>query len=65
VSVSLDTGDAISLTVRDDGGARGEAPAGDGYGLLGIRERVQALGGSFTLTPDENGMRAHVHLKPS
>jgi two-component system sensor histidine kinase UhpB len=65
VSVSLDTEDVISLTVRDDGGARGEAPAGDGYGLLGIRERVQALGGSFTLTPDENGMRAHVHLKPS
>ncbi|POF34806.1 histidine kinase [Roseibium marinum] len=64
VTVSLEAGDGIFLTVSDDGGARGELPAGDGYGLLGIRERVYALGGSFTLTPLENGMRARVHLEP-
>jgi len=65
VRICLDAREGITLTVCDDGGARAEAPAGDGHGLLGIRERVQALGGSFTLTPQENGMRAHVHLKPS
>lgn len=64
VTVRLETGEEISLTVSDDGGARGAFSAGDGYGLLGIRERVNALGGSFTLAPSGNGMRAHVHLRP-
>lgn len=62
VTVMLETGSEIVLTVFDDGGVRADVPGGDGYGLLGIRERVNALGGSFSLAPFESGMRACVHL---
>jgi signal transduction histidine kinase len=34
----------VRLEVRDDG--RGAAPSGDGFGLLGLRERAERLGGS-------------------
>ncbi|MBD1547588.1 histidine kinase [Roseibium aggregatum] len=62
VRVRLDVGAEIALTVADDGGARDDAPVGNGYGLLGIRERVNALGGSFDLTPADGGMCAGVRL---
>ncbi len=64
VTVRLEAAGKIALTVSDDGGTREAAPAGNGYGLLGIRERVNALGGSFTLEPAENGMLASVELTP-
>jgi signal transduction histidine kinase len=35
---------AVRLVVRDDGRGAGEA-AGDGFGLLGLRERAERLGG--------------------
>ena len=38
--------DSVSLEVRDDG--RGLA-SGSGFGLVGIRERVESLGGSLTI----------------
>lgn len=49
--------DQVSLDVADNGrgfdpdGASGGAgaPEGSGYGLLGLRERVEALGGSLSL----------------
>jgi signal transduction histidine kinase len=37
----------VRLEVRDDG--RGAAPAGDGFGLVGLRERAARLGGSVDL----------------
>jgi two-component system sensor histidine kinase UhpB len=42
------TGDSLELTVRDDGLgiAAGRAP---GFGLRGMQERVQALGGEFAI----------------
>lgn len=41
-------GDAVALTVEDDG--RGSpAPAADGFGLLGMRERVAAMGGELSI----------------
>lgn len=45
-----------------DGGPRPEGPTSDGYGLLGIRERVDALGGSFDLQPGAAGMVATARL---
>lgn len=36
--------DCVRLNVRDDGEV-GDEPAGDGFGLLGLRERAQLLGG--------------------
>ena len=41
-------GGALVATVRDDGGGM-SAGAGAGYGLIGMGERVKALGGSLTM----------------
>ena len=46
VDVTLDEGRAL-IAISDDG--RGGADAGRGSGLRGLRDRVEALGGRFTL----------------
>ncbi|MFF3334382.1 sensor histidine kinase [Streptomyces sp. NPDC002888] len=46
----------VTLDVRDTGGSPGElAGAGAGYGLLGMRERAELLGGSLRAGPGEEG----------
>lgn len=59
VSVRLEyAADGIGLEVRDSGGrgAPGElAGSGSGYGLLGMRERAELLGGTLESGPDEEG----------
>jgi signal transduction histidine kinase len=46
----------VTLVVRDSGGSPGELTAtGGGYGLLGMRERAELLGGSLDAGPDEEG----------
>ncbi|MGI5458598.1 sensor histidine kinase [Streptomyces sp. CA-249302] len=57
VRVRLDYGDRqVTLAVRDSGGPPGElSEAGAGYGLLGMRERAELLGGSLDAGPDEEG----------
>lgn len=46
----------VTLDVRDSGGSPGElTEAGGGYGLLGMRERAELLGGSLRAGPDEEG----------
>lgn len=62
ISLHIEVGDVITLTTVDDGSPRHDGAIDDGYGLLGIRERVDALGGSFELCPVENGMRAAARL---
>ncbi|MFJ4694156.1 sensor histidine kinase [Streptomyces sp. NPDC088766] len=48
--------DQVSLHVKDSGGPPGElAGAGGGYGLLGMRERAELLGGSLEAGPGEEG----------
>jgi len=49
VNVELDFSqtDAIHLTLRDDG--VGAADTSSGFGLIGLRERVQLLGGEFNI----------------
>ncbi|MDH6121697.1 signal transduction histidine kinase [Kitasatospora sp. GAS204A] len=51
---------AVELEVRNTGaptdpGAAELAASGSGYGLLGMRERAELLGGSLTAGPDDGG----------
>jgi signal transduction histidine kinase len=51
-----DTGDGLRIRVSDDGGARtSPAAAGGGLGLAGMRERVEAVGGTITTGPTTTG----------
>jgi signal transduction histidine kinase len=46
----------VRLEVRDSGGPPGElSGTGGGYGLLGMRERAELLGGSLEAGPGEEG----------
>ncbi|MFG2946091.1 sensor histidine kinase [Streptomyces adustus] len=57
VRVRLDyRANEVTLDVRDSGGSPGElSEAGGGYGLLGMRERAELLGGSLRAGPGEEG----------
>jgi len=57
VQIRLDYGEhEVRLCVRDSGGTPGElAGSGGGYGLLGMRERAELLGGSLEAGPHEEG----------
>lgn len=57
----------VDVSVRDDGAAvpavGGPAPGGSGHGLRGIRERVDAVGGSLDAGPlGAGGWRVHATL---
>jgi signal transduction histidine kinase len=58
-------GDRIDLTVEDDGVGLEERPEGPrddggGFGLVGMRERVQLLNGELAMeAPEEGGTRVH------
>ncbi|MEU1406178.1 histidine kinase [Streptomyces sp. NPDC005728] len=57
-------GPNVEVTVLDDGaGADAEPGAGGGHGLLGMRERVTAVGGTLTTGPRYGGgFRVHAIL---
>ena len=46
---------ALSVQVDDDGTGEGARPAGTGLGLIGMRERVSALGGRLHAGPQDSG----------
>jgi signal transduction histidine kinase len=52
VSISHQDGE-LSIEVTDSG--RGGGPAGSGYGITGMRERVALLGGDFSAGPRPGG----------
>jgi signal transduction histidine kinase len=60
--VTLDYGDGwVRLVVQDDG--QGAAQTGGGFGLLGVRERVQLLGGRVAIrTAPGEGFTLHVEV---
>jgi signal transduction histidine kinase len=41
------SGDTFEVRARDDG--RGRGAAGDGFGLRGMRERIESAGGALTI----------------
>lgn len=51
VVVRLARGDTIELSIEDNGRQEATRPVEPGMGVLGMHERVQALGGSFFLAP--------------
>jgi signal transduction histidine kinase len=52
---------ALTLSIRDDG--IGGADPGRGSGLIGLKDRVEALGGTISvLSPPGHGTTLHVHL---
>jgi two-component system sensor histidine kinase UhpB len=54
VDVSLQRDDAVKVSVRDNGRGRADSSA-EGFGLKGMRERVNALSGSFALSSTADG----------
>ncbi|MBL8540238.1 MAG: hypothetical protein JNK68_07685 [Betaproteobacteria bacterium] len=66
--VADQAGDRLEIEVRDNGRGLG-APGSEarpGYGILGMRERVQALSGSFVLEGAAGrGVRVKVTLPVS
>jgi signal transduction histidine kinase len=45
----------IKLVVRNDGGGRGAASAGSGLGIVGMRERIESLGGRLDAAMEPEG----------
>jgi signal transduction histidine kinase len=56
-------GDGVRLVVADHGpGAPVAVGAGSGYGLTGMRERAELLGGTLSAGPTEDGFRVELWL---
>lgn len=66
VDVSLDwSASALGVDVRNDttaADARGHRGAGTGHGLIGMRERATAAGGSLDISRDQGTFRVSAHL---
>ncbi|MFG2957534.1 sensor histidine kinase [Streptomyces sp. NPDC048291] len=62
--VALDYGaDTLRVTVTDDGRPGAPKGPGTGHGLIGMRERANAIGGTVTTGPrPEGGFRVHAEL---
>jgi signal transduction histidine kinase len=64
VEVTLARSGRLQLVVEDNGaGLRDGQPNGTGFGLISMRERAEALGGTVQLTPGSpRGARLEVRL---
>lgn len=54
---------AIALTIADDGAGAPDWASAPGFGLVGMRERIEALGGTLDITsPASGGFAIHATL---
>ncbi|GAA3089850.1 sensor histidine kinase [Streptosporangium carneum] len=56
------TGESVRLLVTDDGGGHSEAADRGGFGLAGLAERAEILGGSLSAGPEPGGWRVEALL---
>jgi signal transduction histidine kinase len=61
VSVSR-AGEELRVAVADDGRGFDQAAPSEGFGLLGMRERIDLAGGRLTISPGQPGTRVDVVL---
>jgi signal transduction histidine kinase len=54
--------DAVRLAVEDFGTRTNGSPNGAGYGLTGMRERAELLGGRLAAAPTESGFRVELWI---
>ncbi|WP_051109491.1 sensor histidine kinase [Promicromonospora sukumoe] len=68
VTLRVTRDDAVEVVVADDGAPAGAGPVEAGYGLLGMRERVEGAGGTLTAGPRATGpgweVRARLPVAP-
>jgi signal transduction histidine kinase len=64
VRVALANGDGLQLSIEDDGrGIESAGPRSGGFGLVSMRERAEALGGTMAVGPGaERGTRVEIWL---
>ena len=62
VDVRLSYADEVRLTIEDRPGRRPSRPAPGGYGLLGMRERADLIGGSLDAAPTSDGWRVELKV---
>src|SRR5215211_783470 len=64
VTITLSGSEGVRLTVEDDGkGLPADAPNGRGFGLVSMRERAEAVGGTLELSPGgEGGLHLEVRI---
>lgn len=65
VSVARAAGGSVEVSVRDDGQGRGRRLPSSGFGLAGLSERVDALGGRLRAGPRPEGGWEVVALLPA
>jgi signal transduction histidine kinase len=63
VFVRLSYGELVSLVVEDRPGKRPDRAAPGGYGLVGMRERADLVGGSVEAGPTSTGWRVELKVK--
>jgi signal transduction histidine kinase len=62
VQVKLSYGEVVRLTVEDRPGKRPDRATPGGYGLLGMRERADLVGGSLEAGPTSTGWRVELKV---
>jgi signal transduction histidine kinase len=62
VDVKLSYADEVRLTIEDRPGRRPSRPTPGGYGLLGMRERADLIGGSLDAAPTSDGWRVELRV---